>query len=103
MDDNDKKPSLVKDVIDNFDAATTNVKEVNFKNDPTNIIQTIGADTEAVLITFDKNRGEIKLYHNGVELDKAVFAKQFRANVSFYSLFDIILDKFEDWRTAWMN
>jgi len=103
MDDNDKKPSLVKDVIDNLDAATTNVKEVNFKNDPTDIIQTIGADTEAVLIIFDKNKNEIQLYHNGVELDKAVFAKQFRANVSFYSLFDIILDKFEDWRTAWMN
>tara|TARA_R110000787_G_scaffold253670_1_gene359041 strand:- start:153 stop:464 length:312 start_codon:yes stop_codon:yes gene_type:complete len=103
MDDNDKKPSLVKEVIDNFDAATTNVKEVNFKNDPTDVIQTIGAETEAVLITYDRETSEIKLFHNGIELDKAVFAKQFRANVSFYALFDTILGKFQDWRTAWMN
>ena len=108
MDDNDKKPkpmkSLLKEAIDIFDAAgTTNVKEVNFKNDPTDVIQTIGAETEAVLITYDKEKGEIKLFHNSVELDKAVFAKSFRANVSFYALFDTILDKFQDWRTAWMN
>ena len=107
MDDNDKKPkpmkNLLKEAIDIFDAASTNIKEVNFKNDPTDIIQTIGAETEAVLITYDREKSEIKLFHNGVELDKAVFAKQFRANVSFYALFDTILDKFQDWRTAWMN
>ena len=106
MDDNDKKPkemkSMLKEAIDIFDAASTNIKKVDFKN-PKDIIQTIGAETEAVLITFDKDRGEIKLFHNGVELDKAVFAKTLRANVSFYGLFDIILDKFEDWRTTWMH
>tara|TARA_R110000803_G_scaffold30792_1_gene69133 strand:+ start:251 stop:577 length:327 start_codon:yes stop_codon:yes gene_type:complete len=108
MNDNDKKPkemmNLLKEAIQIFDAAgTTNVKEVNFKNNPTDIIQTVGAEVEAVLITFDRDKGEIKLFHNGVELDKAVFAKKFRANVSFYSLFDTILEKFEDWKTAWMH
>ena len=45
----------------------------------------------------------LKLYHNGIEIDKAVFAKTFRAKTGFYSLFDYIQDKFKSWRDAWVK
>ena len=103
MDDNDKKPSLLKDVLDNMSESATNVTEVDFKSGKGDIIKTIGPDTEAVLITFDKSTREIKLYHNGVEIDKAVFAKVLKAETSYYALFDYVQEKFKSWRDAWVN
>ena len=46
-------------------------------------MQTLGADTDAILITFERDKGELKLYHNGIEIDKAVFAKAFKAETAF--------------------
>ena len=46
-------------------------------------MQTLGAETDAILITYERDRGELKLYHNGVEIDKAVFAKKLRAETGF--------------------
>jgi len=103
MDDNDKKPSLLKDVLDNMSESATNVTEVDFKSGKGDIIKTIGPDTEAILITFDKSTREIKLYHNGDEIDKAVFANTLKAETGFFSLFDHILNKFKKWRDAWVN
>ena len=45
MDDNDKKPSLLKDVLDNMSESATNVTEVDFKSGKGDIIKTIGPDT----------------------------------------------------------
>jgi len=110
MDDNDKKPNLLKGmeiVMNNLKqpskASASNIREVNFKNSPDDIVQTLGADTDAVLITYERDKGELKLYHNGVEIDKAVFAKVLKAETSYYALFDFIQEKFKSWRDAWVN
>jgi len=110
MDDNDKKPSLLKGmeiVMRNLkqpsEASASNIREVNFKNSPDDIVQTLGADTDAILITYERDKGEIKLYHNGIEIDKAVFAKVLKAETSYYALFDFVQEKFKSWRDAWVN
>jgi|TARA_E500000318_G_scaffold89120_3_gene86619 hypothetical protein len=100
MDEKDKKPSVTKDVSEVF---ATNITEVDFKSGTSgDIIKTIGPETEAVLITYERDKGELKLYHNGLEVDKAVFARVVKAETGFYSLLDFIQDKFKSWRTAWM-
>ena len=81
----------------------SNIREVDFKKNPDDIVQTLGADTDAILITYERDRGEIKLYHNGVEIDKAVFAKPLKAETGFYALFDYVQDKFKSWRDSWVN
>ena len=110
MDDNDKKPSLLKGmeiVMRNLkqpsEASASNIREVNFKNSPDDIVQTLGADTDAILITYERDKGELKLYHNGIEIDKAVFAKVLKAETSYYALFDFVQEKFKSWRDAWVN
>ena len=40
-------------------------------------MQTLGADS-AILITFERDKGELKLYHNGIEIDKAVLLKHLK-------------------------
>ena len=119
MEDNDKKPSTVQKVIENLTQLTvssgstevveqvllelSNIREVDFKKGPDDIVQTLGAETDAILITFERKAGELKLFHNGVEIDKAVFAKVLKAETSFYALFDFIQEKFKSWRDAWVN
>ena len=108
MDVDDKKPSTLQKVVENLTHPTTvstspNIREVDFKRGPDDIVQTLGADTDAILITFERDKGELKLYHNGIEIDKAVFAKTFRAKTGFYSLFDYIQDRFKSWRDAWVS
>ena len=90
-------------MVENLTHPTTNIREVNFKNSPNDIVQTLGADTDAILITYERDKGELKLYHNGIEVDKAVFARQIKAETGFYALFDYIQDKFKSWRDAWVN
>jgi|TARA_R100000149_G_C5845133_1_gene115761 hypothetical protein len=119
MEDNDKKPSTVQKVVENLTHPTvssgstyvveagsfvagSNIREVDFKKNPDDIVQTLGADTDAILITFERDKGELKLYHNGIEIDKAVFAKILKAETGFFALFDYIQDKFKSWKTAWM-
>lgn len=119
MEDNDKKPSTVQKVLENLTHPTvssgstyivkpgsfvagSNIREVDFKKNPNDIVQTLGADTDAILITFERDKGELKLYHNGIEIDKAVFAKILKAETGFFALFDYIQDKFKSWKTAWM-
>ena len=111
MDDNDKKRSTLETVIDNLStlnpgpstASGSNIREVYFKKNPDDIVQTLGAETDAILITYDKHAGELRLYHNGVEIDKAVFAKVLKAETSYYALFDYVQEKFKSWRDAWVN
>jgi len=119
MDVDDKKPSTLQKVVENLThpvssgtskeipagAFTTgsNIREVDFKKGPDDIVQTLGADTDAILITFERDKGELKLYHNGIEIDKAVFAKTFKAKTGFYALFDYIQDRFKSWRDAWVS
>ena len=81
----------------------SNIREVDFKKNSDDIVQTLGAETDAILITYDKHAGELKLYHNGVEIDKAVFAKVLKAETSYYALFDYVQEKFKSWRDAWVN
>ena len=106
MDTKDKKPgTLLKEMLYNLTQPTgpaTNIREVDFKKDHDDVVQTIGADTEAILITYERDKGEMKLFHNGEEIDKAVFAKKLRAETGFFAIFDYIQDKFKSWRTAWM-
>ncbi len=106
MEDNDKKPSTLEKVVENLTHPTigagSNIREIDFKK-PDDIVQTLGADTDAILITFEKVKGELKLYHNGIEIDKAVFAKTLKAETSFYALFDFVQEKFKSWRDAWVN
>ena len=102
MDDNDKKPSTLEKVVENLPHPTSNIREVDFKKNPDDIVQTLGADTDAILITYERDKGELKLYHNGIEIEKAVFAKQLKARTGFYALFDYIQDKFKSWKNAWM-
>lgn len=124
MDDNDKKRSTLETVIDNLSTLNpgpstassgthdvtpgsfptgSNIREVDFKRNSDDIVQTLGAETDAILITYDKHAGELKLYHNGVEIDKAVFAKVLKAETSYYALFDYVQEKFKSWRDAWVN
>ena len=104
MEDNDKKLNILEKVVDNLThPSSSNIREVNFKNSPNDIVQTLGADTDAILITYERDKGELKLYHNGIEVDKAVFARQIKAETGFYALFDYIQDKFKSWRDAWVN
>ena len=119
MEKDDKKPSTLQKVVENLThpvsswtskdvppgafATASNIREVDFKKGSDDIVQTLGAETEAILITYERDRGELKLYHNGVEIDKAVFAKKLKAETSFYALFDYVQDKFKSWRTAWMS
>ena len=103
MEDNDKKPSTLKKVVENLTHPTTNIREVNFKNAPDDIVQTLGAETDAILITYERDKKQITLFHNGVEIDKAVFAKALKAETGFYALFDYVQDKFKSWSDAWVN
>mgnify|MGYP003137543418 FL=1 len=103
MEKDDKKPSTLQKVVENLTHPTSNIREVDFKKGSDDIVQTLGAETEAILITYERDRGELKLYHNGVEIDKAVFAKKLKAETSFYALFDYVQDKFKSWRDAWVN
>tara|TARA_R100001163_G_C5032718_1_gene172509 strand:- start:473 stop:772 length:300 start_codon:yes stop_codon:yes gene_type:complete len=99
MDEKDKK-RVTKDVSEVF---ASNIREVDFKSGTGgDIVQTLGAETDAILITYERDKGELKLYHNGVEIDKAVFARVVKAETGFYALFDYLQDKFKSWRTAWM-
>ena len=84
-------------------ASGSNIREVDFKKNSDDIVQTLGAETDAILITYDKHAGELKLYHNGIEIDKAVFAKVLKAETSYYALFDYVQEKFKSWRDAWVN
>ena len=119
METDDKKLSTLKKVLENLTHPTvssgstyvvepgsfvagSNIREVDFKKNPDDIVQTLGADTDAILITFERDKGELKLYHNGIEIDKAVFAKILKAETGFFALFDYIQDKFKSWKTAWM-
>jgi len=100
MDEKDKKPSVTKDVSEVF---VSNIREVDFKSGTSgDITQTLGAETDAILITYERDKGELKLFHNGIEIDNAVFARVLKAETSYYGLFDFIQDKFKSWRTAWM-
>ena len=83
-------------------ASGSNIREVDFKKNSDDIVQTLGAETDAILITYDKYAGELKLFHNGVEIDKAVFAKILKAETSYYALFDYVQEKFKSWKNAWM-
>ena len=103
MEKDDKKPSTLQKVVENLTHPTSNIREVDFEKNSDDIVQTLGAETDAILITYERHRGELKLYHNGVEIDKAVFAKKLRAETGYYSLFDYIQDKFKSWRDAWVN
>jgi hypothetical protein len=103
MEKDDKKPSTLQKVVENLTHPTSNIREVDFKKNSDDIVQTLGAETDAILITYERDRGELKLYHNGVEIDKAVFAKKLKAETGFYAMFDYIQDKFKSWRTAWMS
>jgi len=103
MDDNDKKPSTLEKVVENLTHPTSNIREVDFKKNSDDIVQTLGAETDAILITYDRYAGELKLYLNGVEIDKAVFAKVLKAETSYYALFDYVQEKFKSWRDAWVN
>ena len=119
MEKDDKKPSTLQKVVENLThpvssgtskdvppgafATASNIREVDFKKGSDDIVQTLGAETEAILITYERDRGELKLYHNGIEIDKAVFAKKLKAETGFYAMFDYIQDKFKSWRTAWMS
>ena len=119
MEKDDKKPSTLQKVVENLThpvssgtskeipagafEAGSNIREVDFKKNPDDIVQTLGAETEAILITYERDRGELKLYHNGVEIDKAVFAKVLKAETSYYALFDYVQEKFKSWRDAWVN
>ena len=102
MEDNDKKPSTLQKVVENLTHPSTNIREVDFKKNPNDIVQTLGADTDAILVTYGRDKGELKLFHNGIEIDKAVFAKVLKAETGFFALFDYIQDKFKSWKTAWM-
>jgi len=84
-------------------ASGSNIREVDFKKNSDDIVQTLGAETDAILITYDRFAGELKLYHNGVEIDKAVFAKVLKAETSYYALLDYVQEKFKSWRDAWVN
>ena len=103
MEKDDKKPSTLQKVVENLTHPTSNIREVDFKKNSDDIVQTLGAETDAILITYERDRGELKLYHNGVEIDKAVFAKKLKAETGFYAMFDYIQDKFKSWRDAWVN
>jgi len=103
MEKDDKKPSTLQKVVENLTHPTSNIREVDFKKNSDDIVQTLGAETDAILITYERDRGELKLYHNGIEIDKAVFAKKLKAETGFYAMFDYIQDKFKSWRTAWMS
>jgi hypothetical protein len=103
MEKDDKKPSTLQKVVENLTHPSSVIREVDFKKGSDDIVQTLGAETEAILITYERDRGELKLYHNGVEIDKAVFAKKLKAETSFYALFDYVQDKFKSWRDAWVN
>jgi|TARA_R100001126_G_scaffold54571_1_gene30884 predicted FMN-binding regulatory protein PaiB len=102
MNTDDKKPSNVQMTLENLSDAATNIREVDFKKHPNDIVQTIGEETEAILITYEKDKGELKLYHNGNEIDKAVFAKKLKAETGFYAMFDYLQEKFKSWTNAWM-
>lgn len=119
MEKEDKKRNTFEKMIDNITHPTvssgstlvvepgsflagSNIREVDFKKNPDDIVQTLGADTDAILITYERDKGELKLYHNGIEIEKAVFAKQLKARTGFYALFDYIQDKFKSWKNAWM-
>ena len=56
---------------------------MDFKKNPNDIVQTLGADTDAILVTYERDKGELKLFHNGIEIDKAVFAKVLKAETGF--------------------
>ena len=103
MEKDDKKPSTLQKVVENLTHPTSNIREVDFKKNSDDIVQTLGAETDAILITYDRYAGELKLYHNGVEIDKAVFAKVLKAETSYYALFDYVQEKFKSWRDAWVN
>ena len=61
MNTDDKKPSNVQMTLENLSDAATNIREVDFKKHPNDIVQTIGEETEAILITYEKDKGELKL------------------------------------------
>ena len=103
MEKDDKIPSTLQKVVENLTHPTSNIREVDFKKNSDDIVQTLGAETDAILITYERDRGELKLYHNGIEIDKAVFAKKLKAETGFYAMFDYIQDKFKSWRDAWVN
>jgi len=91
-------------VVDNLThPSSSNIREVNFKDKPDDIVQTIDESSDAILITYEKKKSQITLYYNGNEIDKAVFAKKLKAETGFYALFDYVQDKFRSWSDAWVN
>ena len=104
MEDNEKKLNILEKVVDNLThPSSSNIREVNFKDKPDDIIQTIGEDSDAILIKYDKDKNQITLFFNGEEVDSVIFAKKLKADTGFYALFDYIQDKFKSWSDAWVN
>ena len=52
MEKDDKKPSTLQKVVENLTHPTSNIREVDFKKGSDDIVQTLGAETEAILITY---------------------------------------------------
>ena len=65
-------------------------------------MQEIEDGTEALLITYDKDKGQIDVYHNGEKVNTSVFDSQLNGLASFYEIVKNVLDKCKKWSTAWM-
>ena len=55
MEDNDKKPSTLQKVVENLTHPTTNIREVDFKKNPNDIVQTLGGDSYAIFISYERD------------------------------------------------
>ena len=88
----------------NFSAASTHGTVINLDKSKsfTKIVQEIDDGTEALLITYDKDKGQIDVYHNGEKINTSVFDSQLNGLSSFYELVKNVLDKCRKWSTAWM-
>ena len=115
MDINDKKvtsdtvtgkpvASGPSSTTSNFSAASTHGTVINLDKSKsfTKIVQEIDDGTEALLITYDKDKGQIDVYHNGEKINTSVFVSQLNGLSSFYELVKNVLDKCRKWSTAWM-
>jgi len=115
MDINDKKvtsdtvtgkpvTSGPSSTTSNFSAASTHGTVINLdkKKSYSKIVQEIEDGTEALLITYDKDKGQIDVYHNGEKVNTSVFDSQLNGLASFYEIVKNVLDKCKKWSTAWM-
>ena len=55
MEKDDKKPSTLQKVVENLTHPTSNIREVDFKKNSDDIVQTLGAETDAILITYERD------------------------------------------------